>query len=120
MLTKKERDYCYFAEHKHEYFLTNDVGHYKYDFVILNLKYCIEFNGDIFHGNPILFNENDCPNPFDKKLTAKQMWEKDKIKNQFLMDKGFVLDMVWEKDYVDNPEKVKQKIIGTLNACRHK
>src|SRR5690606_12033861 len=47
----------------------NDGGYYVYDFVDLNHKKIIEFNGDMFHGNPQKYNENDNPHPFRKNLT---------------------------------------------------
>lgn len=77
-----------------------------YDFVIPEIKFCIEFNGDIFHANPKLFLENDTPNPFNKNLTSKDIWENDKIKEDTLKNCGFDVLKIWETDYNNNPEEI--------------
>jgi len=90
-------------------------GFYKYDFCIPELKFIIEFNGDIFHGNPQLFNESDCPNPFDRTLTAKQMWSNDKEKIDLAKSKGFEVMVIWERDYRNDPEAIMNSIIKTIS-----
>lgn len=77
-----------------------------YDFVIPEIKFCIEFNGDVFHANPKLFLENDRPNPFNKNLTSKDIWENDKIKEDTLKNCGFDVLKIWEMDYNNNPEEI--------------
>lgn len=52
------------------------------DYYIKDYNVVIEFNGDVFHGNPEIFNENDKPNPYNQALTDKQIWESD---NQRIM-----------------------------------
>lgn len=89
-------------------------GFYKYDFCIPELKFIIEFNGDVFHGNPQLFNESDCPNPFDRTLTAKQIWLKDKEKIDLAKSKGFDVMVIWERDYRNDPETTVNNIIKTI------
>ena len=86
-----------------------------YDFCIPELKFIIEFNGDIFHGNPQLFNESDCPNPFDRTLTAKQMWLNDKEKIDLAKSKGFEVMIIWERDYRNDPETIMNNIIKTIS-----
>lgn len=90
-------------------------GFYKYDFCIPELKFIIEFNGDIFHGNPQLFSESDCPNPYDRTLTVKQMWLKDKEKIDLAKSKGFDVMVIWERDYRNNPEIIVNDIVKTIN-----
>ena len=90
-------------------------GFYKYDFCIPELKFIIEFNGDIFHGNPQLFSESDCPNPYDRTLTAKQMWLNDKEKIDLAKSKGFDVMVIWERDYRNNPENIVNSIIKTIS-----
>ena len=90
-------------------------GFYKYDFCIPELKFIIEFNGDVFHGNPQLFTESDCPNPFDRTLTAKQMWLNDKEKIDLAKSEGFDVMVIWERDYRNNPKIIVNNIIKTIN-----
>lgn len=41
-------------------------------------KLYIEFYGDRWHGNPILYKPDDHPYPRDLQITAKELWERDK------------------------------------------
>lgn len=85
-----------------------------YDFCIPELKFIIEFNGDVFHGNPQLFNESDCPNPYDKTLTAKRMWLNDKEKKDLAKSKGFDVMVIWERDYRNDSKTTVNNIIKTI------
>jgi very-short-patch-repair endonuclease len=104
------------------YYAKNEFGKYNtdskkynfYDFVIEDLKICIEFNGDVFHGNPKLYKETDYPNPFNKKLSAKELWEADKIKNNFLKKLGYNVIVIWEKDYLENKEKLIKNTVSYI------
>jgi len=71
---------------------------YLYDFVLEDKKLVIEYNGDIWHGNPKLFNESDKPNPYKKDLTAKEIWKQDKEKLDFIKNKGFKVLVIWSSD----------------------
>jgi len=104
------------------YYGKNEFGKYNsdskrynfYDFVIDELKICIEFNGDVFHGNPSIYEENDHPNPFNKKLTAKQLWEADNVKNKFLEKLGYNVIVIWEKEYLENKEKIINNMVSYI------
>lgn len=97
-----------------ELLLENKSRFYKYDFCIPELKFIIEFNGDVFHGNPQLFNESDCPNQYNKTLTAKQMWLNDKEKKDLAKSKGFDMMVIWERDYRNNPKTTVNNIVRTI------
>lgn len=117
---KLDNDYkkdCHFAELNKEYKIHKfNGGWYLYDFVIKDLKYCIEFNGDVFHANPELFCESDTPNPYNKTITAKDIWEVDKDKIQRLQNEGFVVKIVWESDYKKDKQFVLDTIINEINS----
>lgn len=85
-----------------------------FDFVIPELKLCIEFNGDCFHANPKKYIETDCPNPYNKLLTAKEIWEFDNIKNNVLIKLGFDVLIIWESDYNENKNKIINDIISFI------
>lgn len=113
-LVKNDRVSFLYLPKNSELLLESKSRFYKYDFCIPELKFIIEFNGDIFHGNPQLFNESDCPNPYDKTLTAKQMWLNDKEKIDLARSKGFDVMIIWERDYRENPETSIGNIIKTI------
>ena len=67
-----------------------------YDFTDHTNKIIIEYNGDLFHGNPEKFKPTDCCNPFTKSVTASEMWNRDAIKQSFAREKGYTVFVVWE------------------------
>ena len=85
-----------------------------FDFVIPDLKICIEFNGDVFHANPEIYKSTDTPNPYDKSLTSKAIWEFDKFKNQELINRGYNIIIVWEKDYKYDKNHTTQMLVKEI------
>lgn len=73
--------------------LTRTLFLYFYDFVISNVKYCIEFNGDYWHANPEMFSESQVPMKF-LGLTACEIWKKDKIKIESLVNLGYKVKII--------------------------
>ena len=87
----------------HEY--SCGVKDNNYDFVIVDNKKVIEFNGDKFHANPTMFEKYDIPLKFLNK-TSEQIWEEDKIKINKAIKNGYDVKIVWEKEYLQNKDKV--------------
>ncbi len=80
-------------------------------------KTIIECDGDFIHCNPNKYQENYVRFPKREKLTAKNIWERDKIRTEELIDKGFRVIRLWESEIkIMNlnkfEEKVKNVIIG--------
>jgi len=111
----EEKEKIYFAELNKEFNIQSNGKLYAFDFVNSKTKKCVEFNGDRFHANPDIFNENDCPNPFKKDLTSKEIWDLDIIKQNALKEKGFEIYIVWETDYILNPENTIKKCLEFLS-----
>lgn len=87
-----------------------------YDCYFKEKNLIIEFNGDVFHGNPKLFLENDCPNPYDKTQTSKDIWEYDKIKLRTALSKNYKIIIIWEKYYDTNKEQLINQILNYINS----
>ena len=106
----EHKSYLYYATHNNEYVFYDKFSENTYflDFVDLKNKKCIEFNGDIFHGNPEIFLEGDRPNPWDTDLTCEKMWIRDDIKIDAIKRRGLDVLVVWEKDYRQNSDNVIQ------------
>jgi len=88
-----------------------DLGRtFSYDFVYKNKV--IEFNGDYWHCNPKKYNKNY----FHKylQLSAFDVWERDKMKNNAIQEQGFDVLVIWEDDYKQNRNKVIQECIEFL------
>lgn len=104
---------CRYLPKTYEYFIHADRVFF-YDFVIPELKICVEFNGDIFHANPELYKPEDRPNPYSRHLTAQDIWNFDKMKNDHIISDGFDLEIVWEKDYNKNLESEIERIVNAI------
>jgi hypothetical protein len=74
----------------------------------------IEFQGDVFHGNPALFEEEDTPHPFND-LTTKELRLQDEIRFEYYRSRGWEVLEVWENDFKTNKEKVIEECIQFLN-----
>lgn len=98
---------------------TINKKYYFYDFVIPSIKYCIEFNGDLYHANPSIYNSTDVPKFPGNTLSAKDIWEHDNIKINLIKSMGFYVDIIWECDYMKKREDVisfyKKKIIDLIS-----
>jgi len=100
-----------------EWYFTNkgSNGFYLLDFYIKELNIGIEFNGDIWHANPNKYKPEDKPFPFQRDLTAEYIWNKDKVKNDFLRTKLNKLIIIWESDlYKDGIDITVEKIIKEI------
>lgn len=92
----------YFMELNHEYSCSTQ---FNFDFVVVDNKKVIEFNGDKWHANPQIYEENDKPLDFIDK-TAKELWEHDKIKHEKAIKNGYQIKVVWEKDYYEKKDQI--------------
>lgn len=101
----------YFMDLNHEYGCGTSQN---FDFVVVDNKKIIEFNGDKWHANPKLYEENDIPMPgfIDKK--AKQIWREDILKNNKAIKNGFEILVIWESEYNKNKEKTIWKAVDFL------
>ena len=70
---------------------------YFLDLFIPEIKYVVEINGDYWHCNPKMYDE-DYEHQLIK-LTAKEIWERDKIKQNAITNEfGYDLDVIWESE----------------------
>lgn len=92
--------HCYYAPKTKEFGLwCEETNSYMfYDFVMPEEKICIEYNGNCFHGNPKIYKPSDHPNPFNKNLTAQEIWDHDKIKLDNIKKQGYKVLVVWENE----------------------
>ena len=86
------------------------------DFMDKENKKIIEFNGDIWHANPNIFEDNDFPNPYLKTVSAKSIQDIDKKRYEFYYKLGYILKVVWESEYLLNKEKIVNECIDFLKG----
>lgn len=58
-----------------------------------------EFYGDKFHGNLDIFNQEDRCHPFNKNLTAGELYNKTLYREQLLKEAGYNVVTIWESDF---------------------
>ena len=112
----KNREYCTYCKELEKAF--------KYDYVDRDSKFCIEFNGDLWHGNPKIYSPDDIPklrtSDINSRKTAKELWLQDEYKNNFLRDKGYHVVVVWESDFTSDKDTVIKYLYGEYVKCNRK
>lgn len=78
------------------------------DVYLPDLKLGFEFQGDMWHANPNLFDESYI-NPVNGK-TYKEIHEKDEYKRKIAEEQGIIIIEIWESDWFDNNRKTKRYI----------
>lgn len=86
----------------------NELDGLEIDIFLPELKLGFEFQGDLWHANPLLFDENFV-NPINGK-SYKEIHEKDEHKMKIAQEKGITLVEIWETDWVENNKKTKRMI----------
>lgn len=73
----------------------------------------IEFNGDVWHANPLKFKPMDHPliNHFNSSITSKEIWDRDAQRLNDIRELGYEVLIIWEYDYKNDP-------IGVIDKCR--
>jgi len=82
-------------------------------------KKLIEFYGDYWHANPSKYDDDTIIKKFGGHKTAKEIREKDTIREQLIYKKNKNLKIIWESDFKKNKEKIIMEcfnfIIGVNN-----
>jgi len=101
-----------------EYIISiNNKEFYKLDGYIESKNIVIEYNGDFWHANPIIYEENYLINYPNKSKYAKEIWFKNeqRIENiKHILNCKIII--VWENDYLNNKKELFKKILGEING----
>lgn len=88
--------------------------YFYYDFVFTANKKIIEFNGDYYHMNPLLYESTNINQTTQK--TAKEVWDFDTYKLNHVRNLGFDILIIWESEYNNNKNEIIEKCISFLNS----
>lgn len=99
-----------YATKNSEFTIQYKGKNFNYDFVDLDNKKIIEFNGDVYHGNPEFFDKDDYPHPYNKHERAKHIWARDKGKTKIANKFGFDVFVIWEYDWKYRKEQVIEQL----------
>lgn len=101
--------YCDRKDNK-EIVIKTELRAYSVDYCEPEKKKVIEFYGDIWHANPILFEGEDYPIYWSTTAkSAQEMWETDKFKLAQLNAAGYDVLVIWELDWKQDPDKTIQR-----------
>lgn len=92
-LIQNQIDYVYNEQLSKQY-------KYRPDYVIPSLRVIIEVQGDYWHANPSIYDEDECT---DKQILARQ---KDDIKRSYYESLGYTVIWVWELEIKNESQKV--------------
>jgi hypothetical protein len=112
-----DKQYVKYFSKNNELFIKNVDTYLLYDFNLRNK--IIEFNGDVYHGNPNLFKENDiCINYKNNPIIAKDVWNKDRIKIDLAISNGFDVLTIWESEYKKDKKLILERCLEFLKIDR--
>jgi G:T-mismatch repair DNA endonuclease (very short patch repair protein) len=104
----------------HEYQFTIKVSNkkrYVYDYMLKETNIIIEANGDYWHANPLIYNDDDVFQNMHKQkfITAKEIWELNKIKIDLANKNGHSVVVVWEAELKNkNDGEVEELIVSKI------
>ena len=89
------------------------ISRWNIDILIQEKKLIVELFGDFWHMNPDKFLETDV-NKITNKV-AKEIWQHDLKKLEYLKTNGYNVLVVWERDWKLNQEQTKERIKDAYN-----
>lgn len=102
-------------KYEKEYFIQNGIKKYFYDVKVEDIL--IEINGDYWHANPEKYDKAWYNR--QKKQTALEIWNNDKIKRDIAIENGYKFITIWESEIKNNigklDEYIKNKIYKENN-----
>lgn len=107
------KDNIFYYTLNNEYSVIANNKGYNLDFYDKTKNLVIEFLGDYWHANPLLYKEDDKFIRSNKPVTAKQIWKADKSRKNNICKQlnNPIYIEIWESDWNKDPEKVISDIL---------
>ena len=97
-------------EHNKDFIFQHKILNYFVDFYFPKIKLGLEVDGDYWHCNPIKYKATDIVKFPTGKFTAKEIWNKDKIREKRILNE-IKLTRIWETDIINESYKKDLLII---------
>ena len=112
--SKLEKNVFAFLSERFECFHSYRVKNFVFDVFIPKLNLLIEINGDYWHLNPLIYS---C-DYYDKfrKITALEIWERDRLKSEIAKQQGYNFCCIWQKDIIENFSKAIENEISKFKG----
>lgn len=93
----------------------NNKGIIRIDFTNTTKNFCVEFHGDYWHANPLIYEENEMISfPKNIKKRAGDVWILDQTRMEHIRRRGFRVFVVWESEYKLNRQECIANLIGKV------
>ena len=112
----RHKNKTYYASLNHEFVITYNNKHFKYDYVNSTLKKAIEYNGYNFHPKADQKDEEIGWCAFHPNKTAKEARFYEKIKYEGLEKRGYQILTVWDYESHKDFDTLVQKCLDFLLA----
>ena len=83
---------------------------YNWDIIIEDKKLIIEIQGTLFHADPEFYNSDFSIRGW---FTAKDVWEKDRVKKEKAESNGYKVIYIWEKEIRKKTNKMLEDMVRT-------
>lgn len=99
----------HFAEKNAEYSIKSSITKqwFNVDFLMSDKKKIIEFQGDYFHCNPLLYHFDYVNEKCG--MMAKEIWDKDLNRKELLINEGYDILYIWESEYIQDSKETLEK-----------
>lgn len=88
---------------------------YFYDFYLNDYNLILEIQGDYWHANPLIYNENDILFYRFGKIKAADIWEKDRLKKEAAINHNYDIIYIWEHDIKKlNKDELKDFLLKNI------
>lgn len=78
-------------------------------------KLLIEFYGNYWHCNPLMYNKDDKILQHKKLINVNDIWKSDSLRNQYILSIiNLPLIIIWEQSYINNKNSVINEIKNNL------
>lgn len=114
---------CLYGSHGGEkkIFVEKISKFYIVDFFCITNKKVIEYYGDYWHANPLMYDDNTIISyPNNVKKTAKEVQERDNMRIKNLIETDLVDDIlvIWESEFINDPDGVVQKACAFIKGIK--
>lgn len=76
----------------------------------------IECYGDFWHANPNKYKASDTFNTWEGVKTAKEIWDKDKLRIEHIESFGCKVHIIWESEFNHNKQESIGKLINAIKS----
>lgn len=97
-------------------YLENNKNKWLFPDAIIFNDTIIEFNGDYWHANPTMYNDDDIIN----NITAKEIRQLDKERYQKMNKLGYAIIVIWESAWKRDKDRLINDLINLFNWDNYK